>query len=390
LLRKLWQKRIYRPVALIRIVRDMLDLRGPVRENRIHLREAVDWILRAQAATPDDGVSMGYSFEDGWIHSYPETTGYIIPSLLSYAAYEEDATLPNHALAMAEWELSVQLPAGAFPGDHTHGKNQPSVFNTGQILFGLLAAFRHTGEKKYLSSARKAGEWLVNVQAGDGSWQKFDYRNTVHSYNTRTAWALIELAGEADSTPMKDAGIRNLEWVMGRQCANAWFQDAAFSPEEHPFLHTIAYTIQGLLESGLTLNRQRMIESALRAGRILLDRIRPDGSMAGCFDSRWSPKGGYSCLTGIAQMAGIWYRAFSITGEERFRQAALRANRYLKSLQHCSTRDLRIRGAIKGSHPIWGGYLFGTYPNWAAKFFIDALLLEEAALTGKKIPIPCG
>jgi hypothetical protein len=35
------------------------------------------------------------------------------------------------------------------------------------------------------------------------------------------------------------------------------------------------------------------------------------------------------------------------------------------------------RGGIKGSHPINGGYHPWQYPNWAAKFFADALMLEE-------------
>jgi hypothetical protein len=56
--------------------------------------------------------------------------------------------------------------------------------------------------------------------------------------------------------------------------------------------------------------------------------------------------------------------------------------RFLKSLQDCTTANRNVRGALKGSHPIWGGYLFGTYPNWATKFFMDALLLEEAQSRG--------
>ena len=35
------------------------------------------------------------------------------------------------------------------------------------------------------------------------------------------------------------------------------------------------------------------------------------------------------------------------------------------------------RGGIKGSHPIWGGYDPFRYPNWAAKFFVDALLASD-------------
>ena len=38
-----------------------------------------------------------------------------------------------------------------------------------------------------------------------------------------------------------------------------------------------------------------------------------------------------------------------------------------------------IRGGIAGCYPVWGGYIQYGYPNWAAKFFIDALLLIEQA-----------
>ena len=33
-------------------------------------------------------------------------------------------------------------------------------------------------------------------------------------------------------------------------------------------------------------------------------------------------------------------------------------------------------GGIKGSHPVWGGYDPFRYPNWAAKFFADALMMD--------------
>jgi hypothetical protein len=36
------------------------------------------------------------------------------------------------------------------------------------------------------------------------------------------------------------------------------------------------------------------------------------------------------------------------------------------------------KGAIAGSAPIWGRYSMFEYPNWAAKFFADALMLKLA------------
>jgi hypothetical protein len=32
---------------------------------------------------------------------------------------------------------------------------------------------------------------------------------------------------------------------------------------------------------------------------------------------------------------------------------------------------------VKGSFPVSGGYVTFQYPNWASKFFIDAISLEK-------------
>jgi len=33
-------------------------------------------------------------------------------------------------------------------------------------------------------------------------------------------------------------------------------------------------------------------------------------------------------------------------------------------------------GAVAGSFPLFGGYMRAGYPNWATKYFLDALLLQ--------------
>lgn len=386
---KLWQKRLYRPEAMGRILKDLARPHGPVLPTARHLEEAAGWLLRAQDATADDGVSGGYSFEDGWIPSYPETTGYTIPTLLAYSAYAGNPGYRDRALAMAKWELSVQLGGGGFPGHFVDRSHPPVVFNTGQVIFGLLAAYEATGDTAYQDAAWRAGLWLASVQDPDGAWRRFDYLNRVHSYNTRTAWALVELGLAAGDRALLDAARRNLDWACAQQQGNGWFEHSGFRPNAPAFLHTIAYTCQGLLEAGLRLDEARYVGAAERACRVVMGHMRADGWIPGAFDRDWRPAGTYSCLTGNAQIAAQWLRLYATGGERPFLDAAVKANRFLKSLQDCRTGNPHVRGAIKGSHPIWGGYLFGTYPNWAAKFFMDALLLEERVVAGKESCIRC-
>ena len=371
------------------MLKDALRIRHRRVALRRHVYEAAEWLLRAQQATPDDGVSGAYSFEDGWVASYPETTGYIIPTLLGVAEYLGDPRYRDRALAMAEWELGIQYPDGGFPGHFVDRRNPPIVFNTGQIIFGLVAAHEATGDAEFLGAARRAGDWLLSQQDPDGAWRRSDYRGHVHTYNTRTAWALIELGLRTGSDSYVRAGELHLDWAIGQQEPNGWFRDCAFAPGRDPYLHTIAYASQGLLEAGLRLDRAEYVTAARRACEAVLVRMRADGSIAGTFDSGWRPTARYSCLTGNAQMAAQWFRLYAVTGDPTFEEGARKANRFLRSLQDCETANPAVRGAIKGSHPIWGRYLFGTFPNWAVKFFIDAILLEDAFLNGTKPCIRC-
>jgi hypothetical protein len=45
-------------------------------------------------------------------------------------------------------------------------------------------------------------------------------------------------------------------------------------------------------------------------------------------------------------------------------------------LQRLGDAADEVRGGIAGSWPIWGAYSRFEFPNWAAKFFADALMLE--------------
>lgn len=389
LLGRLVGSRLYSAESVAVLLSEWRAEGRPVLSNALHLKEAARWILRAQAATPDDGVSGGYSLEDGWIPSYSETTGYIIPTLLAYATYSGAAEYRERALAMAEWELTVQCPDGGFPGHFVDQVHPPVVFNTGQVLFGLLAACQATDDARFLTAAQRAGGWLAKVQEEDGAWRRYNYRGHVNTYNARTAWALVEFALATHDERLLAVGIRHLDWVTKQAEPNGWLNCCAFEATEDPFLHTIAYAVQGLLEAGLRLRRSDYVELAERTARAMLKQVDARGFIPGRFNREWHATARYSCLTGNAQMSVIWARLYGITGDPKFREAALCTNRFLKSGHDCSTSNPNVRGAIKGSHPIWGRYLFATYPNWAAKFFMDAILMEEATAVGNSAGIRC-
>src|SRR5512138_1180151 len=127
------------------VMQDMAGVaRQPEHDHRSHLRGAIDWLCHAQDARCkqlDAGVAAGWSFEDGWLPSYPETTGYIIETFIAAARYLDRPELVERAQRMIDWELSLQSEDGAFPGHCGEPGSHPVIFNQGQILHGLVAGY---------------------------------------------------------------------------------------------------------------------------------------------------------------------------------------------------------------------------------------------------------
>jgi uncharacterized protein YyaL (SSP411 family) len=345
----------------------------------------MDWLCRAQDAGGGGGVARSYSLrrnrahrKRGWIDAYPETTGYIIPTFFDYATITGDKQFAERAIRMAKWEADVQMDNGAVQGGTVAFAPTPAVFNTGQVLFGWSRAFRETGRESFRAAADRAADFLVFAQDPDGAWRREGStyaRPGVNLYDARTAWGLIEAFRVTAKPEHREAGRRNLEFVLSQQHSNGWFPNCCLDDDSRPLLHTIAYTIEGLLEGGALLEDARFVDSARRPLDVLLSLQRGDGSLAGQFDTNWESVARWTCLTGDAQTALCWLRLFEITKSKKYLEAAWRMNRFLMSTQDLKSPDLGVRGGIKGSYPIWASYSPYEYPNWAAKFFVDALLL---------------
>lgn len=345
------------------------------------LSMAMDWLCHAYKATEDDGVAQAYFLKKKmWRASYPETTGYIIPTFFDFADRSQQASYRAAALKMADWECEVQLENGAIQAGTV--ESQPAratIFNTGQVLFGWARAYEVATERKYYDSLVRAADWLCDVQDEDGAWRKFGSSKTKHTlntYNTRSAWGLIEAYRITGNEPYRLAAGKNLDWAMAQQLKNGWWENNCLTDNARPFTHTIAYAMRGFLEVGDFLNEERYVQAALSAAKALIPKQRVNGSWAGQFNSNWKKQCRWSCLTGNSQLAINFIRLYEITGEKVFLESAHRSNRYNMSVQDRETQDLNIRGGIPGSWPIDGGYHPNQYPNWAAKFFADALMGE--------------
>jgi hypothetical protein len=353
-------------------------------DDRNRDRAAVEWILRAQDAG-DRGVSLGYFPCDSgaaWQPPYPETTGYIITSLLSYAERHQDAIVRNRAFDMAAWETEIQMSNGAVQGGPfvPSREQTPCAFNTGMVLDGWCSAYEITKDRSLFNAARRAADYLIGDLDDEGYFRtngQFVSAGKIKTYNCLCAWS-IDRFGQLSGEPRyRTAAMQAVEAAIRQQQDNGWFANNCLTRPEAPLLHTIGYTLQGILEVGILAGRPDFIRAVCRGVDPLVSRISADGFLPGRFYSDWEPACFSSCLTGSAQLAVVCYRLYLHTREAKYRRYADLLLNFLKPLQLLDSTCASVNGALPGSFPIFGQYMTGGYPNWATKYFLDALMLQN-------------
>ncbi len=347
-------------------------------DDESHARAALAWLCRAHDMGTDDGVSAMFSLVEGWMGSYPETTGYIIPTFFDAAHAYGETEYRERAVEMARWLCGCQAHDGSFPGSFVGRLSSPRVFNTGQIVFGLVRAAAETGEQSFLDAAVRAGDWLLSRQSDDGAWRQSTLNGIVHAYNVRTAWALTELAAATGQERYQDSAIRNATWATNDQDDSGWFQHNAFdTTDAGATLHTIAYAMRGLLEVGVATGELAFIESADRAAGALLRGWRLYHKISGAFGRDWSAEADWRCLPGELQLAIGWLRLDEVSGCDTFTDTAIQLIESVKASQVFDEGNPDIHGGISGSLPINGGYERYCLVSWGPKFLIDALLYRS-------------
>lgn len=348
-----------------------------------HLDAAIAWIQRA-AGQVHGGISKGYDLvRRKWAPAYPETTGYTIPTLLNTATARARPELAGLGLRLADYLLECSTPQGGVSHWQAAVASQPIVFDTGQVIFGWLAAFDASQDRRYLEAARRAGDWLVSIQDPSGAWLLNQHLGVVKVIDTRVAWALLELGQRIPNSQYPQSAARNLNWALARQHPDGWFEQCAFNPQEHPVTHTLLYTAEGFLECGLLLDEDVYLKAAEKTARALVALQKPDGSLAGTFGPGWQASSRWTCLTGNCQAARLWLRFYTLLGDPACLDAAIKAIRFTAGTQLLFTASPDLAGAIAGSYPVFGRYERFKLPNWAAKFFVDAILTLETVRKGQ-------
>lgn len=368
-------------VMLIVLWRDLFNRSNKHIDETISLRASIDWLCRAWQVTDGCGFSASYSLMRGWNRSYPETTGYLIPTLLNIADlsdYRRDEII-NICQKSGDWLLSIQHEDGAFSELFDQAS---AVFDTGEIIFGLVALYRYTQTAKFLVAAQRAADWLVANQWENGAWGRLAVNtpgDLSHTYTTRPAWALLSIADITGDSRYQSAAIRNFNWVVIQQTDNGWIRHSNFmNVDNESLLHTIVYVLEGLLHGGILLKEQQYIDTVSRTVDVLMG-LHQTGQLKSYYNSQWQMTDNSFCLTGLSQLAVVLKQLYRINHQQIYWETASQLDKFVMSKQFIFSVLPGLHGGIGGSFPIWGRFVRWNLVNWAVKFHLDSLILSLVA-----------
>jgi len=343
-----------------------------------HLQVTMNWLVSSFEKNQQGSKALIWAFGK-WAKPYPETTGYIIPTLLDYADFIQSQQHRDYGYRLGEWLLKIQDADGYWHGGtHPPKKPNPSVFNSAQILIGLCALYRDSQDSKWLEAANRSALWLSQTVDNEGNCSVGNYQSGfTPSYYTRVAWPMLEVWKLNQNDSIRQAAERMLARIKDKQKDKGVIAGWGFKPDDYAFTHTIAYTLRGFIESARIVDDWQawgqVVELAIE--QLIRKSELASGRLPGAFDESWQAKKEFTCLTGNAQLAICFLQLNQREPDLRLVNAAAKLVDTVCSSQRLSHPIAAFRGAVAGSQPIWGKYMTMRFPNWAAKFHCDALLL---------------
>ena len=350
-------------------------------EDRVHLGAAVTWLRRSIEANGGAGSSHSFIVLKGWRPAYPETTGYILKTFLRLADWCDPEENVGMARQLADWLITVQLSNGGIPGLDIGRIEGPNVFNTGMVLLGWNAIHLRSADGKYLIAARAAGDFLLTCLDKTGCFSRHTSYGLAHAYNVRAAWALLELGHITKQQDYVEGAENNLRWTLQQQTDNGFFQNNMFVPGGRALTHSIGYVLSGLVESYLLTKNRKYLESVLSTVERIHDVYKKCGRIVAELGEDFGELSSHVCVVGYCQLAIVLLQLYEINKDQRHRDLAILLIDDAKATQQLGSSDSPYYGGIPGSQPIYGRYARLQYPNWAAKFFVDALLLKMKSMS---------
>ena len=199
------------------------------------------------------------------------------------------------------------------------------------------------------------------------------------------SWGLYEAARVEPGRGYAEAASKNLAWALSHQRDNGWFESCCLTDPVNPLTHTIGYALRGLVEGYLFTRDSRILDKANKTAEGALVALQPDGFLPGRLDRPLAGRSPMVLPDRDRSDGNLLVAALSRDRKPAFQGCSVRGQPLCAGTVRLDG-PLETRGAVKGSFPVSGGYVKFQYPNWACKFFIDAISLEkEIRRTGERV-----
>jgi hypothetical protein len=348
----------------------------------IIINNLISWILLGKKKN-NKGIPRGYGHLPlkiynekyfKWQPDYPETTGYIISSLIKVKAFEDKFT-DTAIIELGDWLISLQKTDGSFKGGVVSSDDSSCIFDTGQIIRGLTDLFLHTNEKRFLDKSILAANWILdNEDKKSGYWYNYNSKSVSKDIKTFNVYAIdpiAKLGKITNNNSYLDLSKRVADFTLTQINENYSINNCELW-KGYSNMHTYGYVIEGLFNLGLILNHETYVIKAKNILDQISKMIKKNGFLNGSFDNNWREKEKYCCLPGSAQIANMLVNLYKYDNNITHLNNALKIYSYLKNRQNNSFDKFGGGlGAISGSWPINKVYCPYQSISWATKFMLD-------------------
>lgn len=295
--------------------------------------KTIEWIKKY--SIPGEGIAISSS----QMISYPEVTGYIIPSLLLCGE-------KSLATEYGRWLASIQNADGSFPNPNRSGSY---AFDTGQVLRGWISLLPEMPQLE--PHIQKACNWLVNNSSAKGrlpvppaisDWSLGDrgfINESVHLYALPPIQTIANLFGDKKLSSF----VRHSVSYYLNNCNPLQFA------QPNMLSHIFCYIQEALFDLGEE-------EAAFKGMSSLAALQHTDRAVPAYFDVKWV------CTPGQLQAAIVWYKLNQFEKSETL----------LKFINEFKNPS----GCFFGSYGFGADYFNSEEISWVAKFYLDAFHLR--------------
>ena len=320
-----------------RIIKQKIENRS---DNFSVYQKTINWIrkntIEGRAIICNTGKKKGY----------PEVTGYYIPTLIRWG-------YRDMAIKYAEWLLNIQKQDGSW---YDTDDQAPYIFDTAQILKGLLAVWDIYPDKKAVEQAIVRGvDWILSCMTQEGRLITPD--ETCWGDNKDMCSELIHLYC---LSPIIEAGNRlhNEEYGQKAKRILEYYKNNYYEKIMNFSLlsHFYAYVMESLVDLG-------EIDMAREAMQKIVKLQKKTGAVPAYNNVDWV------CSTGLFQFSLVWFRLGDVEhGNKAFEYACKLQNEsggwfgsYLAEYNPDEVNDYFPQEEI----------------SWANKYFLDALYYKN-------------